>query len=313
MIKRKTLYVWLALLGGMAFLQAIPQYYCTACDAKYFSKLLNLIGSLHATNYDNINEIAVFDLGLEEQQISFLKTIQNIAVYNVELTHPDLLRQVVINKAGRMVPGWFAWKPVVIKQALERFPYVLWIDAGSTVLRPLDDLFEYIQHKGYFLATIGNERDNGKFRHPIAWQTTRYVRNKFNLDAPEYQWILSQEAVMAGVIGVAQKAQDLFITPLYNMSKDLRNFIDDGTAPEGFGCARYEQALLGILAYLKDLCIHKQDYTQKVPMLLDYNQVSIPFYITWQGDFVNENTHIYSSRNDIKNFQWYLKQIRKCV
>src|SRR5271170_46995 len=45
-----------------------PQYYCTAANSDYFGPLLNLIGSIHDTNFDKVSAIAVFDLGLTEDQ-----------------------------------------------------------------------------------------------------------------------------------------------------------------------------------------------------------------------------------------------------
>jgi hypothetical protein len=289
----------------------IRQYYCTAADKKFFAILLNLIGSLHHTNFENIEEIAVYDLGLEQDQITTLNNIQKVRVYNIELTHPDLLKPVKVDDR-RIVPGWYAWKPVAIKQSLDKFPYVLWIDAGSTVLKPLDDLFVYIQKQGYFLATIGDtwEPEKGKFRCGIEWQTTRYVRNKFNLDDPKNVWIFNKEAVMGGIIGVAQSAKDVFIMPLYEMTKDLRAYIDDGTAPGGFGCGRHDQALLSILAYLGGLTIHKQDRSQRNPIQLSFDGKTVPLYITWVSQYVCDKTHIYSSHGDIKDIKFYAKCIK---
>ena len=45
------------------------QYYCTAANSDYFKILLNLIGSIHETNFDKLGGIAVFDLGLTEDEI----------------------------------------------------------------------------------------------------------------------------------------------------------------------------------------------------------------------------------------------------
>ena len=161
------------------------QYYCTASDSKYFNNLLNLIGSIHETNYKNLGEIAVFDLGLTKDQIEQLKKIDKISVIKIELTNPDLLKQFKTSHSGKMVPGWYAWKFVILKQALELFPYALWIDAGTTILRPLDNLFKYIQQSGYFLCTMGDEKFYNQIAHPIKWGTTEYVKNYFGLFFPE--------------------------------------------------------------------------------------------------------------------------------
>ena len=98
----------------------VSMNFCTAADAKYFKRLLNLIGSLHHTNFDQTKEIAVFDLGLTNDQKETLNGIQKVKLYSIELTHPDLLTQFVVRK---IVPGWYAWKFVVLKQTLDIFPY----------------------------------------------------------------------------------------------------------------------------------------------------------------------------------------------
>jgi hypothetical protein len=133
----------------------IPQYYCTASDAKYFPHLVQLIGSIHYSNYNDLGEILVFDLGMPAQQIAFLKTIEKVSIRSVELVHPNLLKPVFAGT--KFVPGWYAWKPVVIKQTLDIHPYCLWVDAGTTIFKPLNHLFEYINQTGYFLCTIGDE------------------------------------------------------------------------------------------------------------------------------------------------------------
>lgn len=148
----------------------IPHYYCTAADSNYYPKLLNLIGSIHASDYENLAEIAVFDLGFTEIQKTNLTSIEKVKLYQVELVHHDLLKYFKTSSNGRTVRGWYAWKPVVIKQALDLFPYVLYIDAGAVILKPLDDLFKHIEQQGYFLMTCGP--------HTIADTITKNIRER---------------------------------------------------------------------------------------------------------------------------------------
>lgn len=289
----------------------IDLYFCTAANSSYFSHLINLIGSIHYTNFEALKEIAIFDLGLEQYQIDYLNTIQKVNIYKLERMHPDILQLFQTNNDGRMVPGWYAWKPVVIKQALDLFPYVLWVDAGTTILRSLEDLFRYIRANGYFLTTIGDEKNsNGSYKHPVGWGATAYVKNKFNLKSPENKHILSKESIMGGVIGVAQRERDKLIIPLYLLSANLKNYEDDGTTTKGFGTGRHDQTLLSIIAYQKKLKIFKQDYKQRQPIMLKVKEKEIPFYITWESSFISEKTHIYSSRSDLRNFDFYKKYLK---
>src|SRR5439155_21284257 len=50
-------------------------YFCTAADSSYFTHLLNLIGSIHKISFDQLGEIAVFDLGLHQEQVEELNKI----------------------------------------------------------------------------------------------------------------------------------------------------------------------------------------------------------------------------------------------
>src|SRR5438445_536496 len=132
-------------------LHAIPHYYCTVADERHYTLLINLIGSIHKNDFDLTDEIAVFDIGLSQEQKTELESIEKVKIYQVEKVHPDLFTYFKTNPAGREVRGWFAWKPVVLKQALDMFPYVLYLDAGNILLNSPDNLFRHIQQNGYFL------------------------------------------------------------------------------------------------------------------------------------------------------------------
>ncbi len=283
---------------------SVPLYFCTGANSDYFPHLLNLIGSIHNVNFNELGHIAIFNLGLTDEQINQLNEIEKLTVHQVEKTHPDILTFFYLPNGYRTL-GWYAWKPVAIKQALDMFPYVLWIDAGSTVLKSLSNLFKHIKQNDYFLGTIGDEMSNDQFMHPVEWGTTQYIINKFDLTSPEKKWMLSQESLMGNIIGISRVSIHDFIIPLYELTKDLRNFQDDGTTPQGFGTARHDQTLLSILGYTKNLNILKQDHTQNTPMYLTVNNNQIPFYITWNPHYVNEKTSIYSSRGDLTNINHY--------
>lgn len=262
-------------------LQATDQYFCTAADSKYYINVLNLIGSIHKTNFDNLQEIAVFNLGLTQNELENLNKIQKVKTYEIELTHPDLLKQFKVNNDGKEVPGWYAWKPVAIKQALEMFPYVLWIDSGMAVFKPLDNLFDYIKQNNYFLCNLASRN--------VDRQTTRYLRNKFELNSDKNRWILAQMPVVGFIMGGSRKAIDILFGPMYEFTKDLMNFEDDGSVPEGFGNGRHDQALLSIFAYINNLKVNFIDYYNTTPIMLSYS----PFYLTIDKYYLHENTDIY--------------------
>ncbi len=187
--------VGVAVNANIAVKKAFTQremYFCTAADNKHFRWLLDLIGSIHKTNFNDTKIIAVFDLGFTIKQRKQLSLMQKVQVFDVERTHPDLLTYFQSRSAPelKMVRGWYAWKPAVIKQALEKFPHVLYLDAGCLVLKPLNNLFLYIQEKGYCLFN-----NYGQIRE----RAIRRVASKFA--NKQDSWILDAPNITAGPRG----------------------------------------------------------------------------------------------------------------
>jgi hypothetical protein len=219
-------------------------YVCTAADEKFYKYIKNFIASIHHHNFDDLGEIAIFDLGFTPEQREELSHIEKINVYDIERTNPDILTIFKVrpphapepHKVGR---GWYSWKPVVLKQALDMFPYVLYLDSGVTVHRSLIPLFEHIWNEGCFLITCW---------HSIRWMATQYVIEKLDLKSPERAFLLDENThgISAGLQGVSRAVYNPYVLPMYELSKDIRCFIDDGTAPDGFGCARHDQTLFSI-------------------------------------------------------------------
>lgn len=290
-MKRILTYI-LSLLTTTA-LYAEPLYFCTAADSAYFPHLLNLIGSIHHSNYQNLGEIAVYNLGMTENELTILKSIEKVGIYDIDPIHPDLLKLFKIKANGENARGWYAWKWVAIKQALEKFPFVLWLDAKSTVLRPLNHLFDYIKSHDYFLCTNIIETECNTIR----WGATQYVMKHYNL---VNKWILDQNSVNDTIIGIRKEAKNLFITDLYQLVPEIRFFADDCTAGNGFGDCKYGQTLLSIIAHAKklDILIHEKN-TNSI------NINGFELYITENSQHITEKTHIYTSHNDLSNFNYF--------
>lgn len=264
-------------------------YYCTVADENHFSLLINLIGTIHKTDFEALDQIAVFDIGLNNEQKKILQNIEKVAVYDVEKTHVDLIIPFKTNSAGRMVRGWFAWKPVVLKQALELFPYILYLDAGCAVLKSPDNLFKHIKQNGYFLIEISP--------HYIEERITKPVIEKVVAKLPKEQaeFILKKEAYMidAGFQGLSRELHQRYVLPMYKHSSDLTLFEDDGSSKMGFGAGRHDQTLFSIYAHLAKLDLNNQGWSQ-----LKVDGKNIPFHMHWNRSDVNDQTCIYRSRGD---------------
>ena len=219
-------------------------YICTCADDYFFPQLLNFIGSLHKVNFNEIKEIAVFNLGFKDGQVEHLDSIQKVKVYEVEKVHPDILTYFEKGPSDKkQVRGLYSWKPVAIKQALDMFPYVLYSDAGVVILKPLNNLFKHIVQNGYFLITSP---------HDIKFMCPEHVIETFDLGSEERKWILSPktDGLSAGFQGLSRELYDTYVYPMYTLAHDINNFVDDGTAQR---VGRHDQVLFSITARLLGL------------------------------------------------------------
>ncbi len=278
-------------------------YFCTAANEKYYPHLLNLIGSIHQHNFYELGHIAVFDLGLLPHQREQLLTIEKVSVHSVEQTNPEML-QMFYTQPDNEKPalGWYSWKPVAIKQAFELFPQdspILWIDAGTTVLKDISLLFACTKHQGYFFH-------NG-WDWPLKRHTTQFLIESLNLHAPEREWILGDTVygLEAGLMGLSRNVYDNFILPMYEHSKDIRYFVDDGSAPEGFGYAHHDQTLFSIYAHLNNFNIinHFEDPRESFALPLPESERNTSFHVASLSSWKTKKSAICCSRNDLRNFK----------
>jgi len=105
----------------------------TGASPAYASSLLALIGSMEV-NWPSHPPLRVYDLGLGRDTLDAL-SVAGLDVVRVPPFCPHWRRH-------------FTWKLWAIDEAPARD--VLWLDAGTTVLQPLDEVFDLISRLGYF-------------------------------------------------------------------------------------------------------------------------------------------------------------------
>lgn len=287
--------LFLAMLRLLCFAQVQAasdgtfHYYATVADDRHFTMLLQLIGSIHKVDFDHLDEIAVFDIGLTPEQKDRLARIEKTKVYAVEKVHPDTCTYFQTNAAGRDVRGWFSWKPVAMKQALDMFPYVLYLDAGNLVLQSPDDLFKHIKQNGYYVMHIPPFSIEERITKPVVDK----VIAAFPKD--EQEFLLRSDTVMidAGFQGISREVYEKYVLPVYKLAGDLSLFADDGSAKLGFGAGRHDQTLFSIFAQAERLKMNCQGWTN-----LQVDGKAVPFHIHWDRAEISDHTCIYRSRGD---------------
>ena len=261
--------------------------FCIPSDSKHFPLLLNLIGSIHRLNFDDLEVIYVYDLGLDDNQINELNNIQKLEVKSVEETNPDILTDIQTNH-HRWVKGLFSWKPVIIKDMLNDYDNFLYVDAGTTFLKPINNLFNHIKENGYLFFDCG---------HSIKWMTTQYVIQNLNLNSQDNLWLLDNQThgIDAGFMGISKKIEQDFVNPMYEFSKNIKLFFYDGTCPEGWGTGRHDQTLFSILAKKNNYNILIHDREDN-PSYLSFDDKKIKIHITHLPHRVKPETDIFRSR-----------------
>ncbi|MEX0671808.1 MAG: hypothetical protein WD068_00465 [Candidatus Babeliales bacterium] len=251
----------------------------TASDSTYYRFLLNFIGGLHRVDFEHLKEIMVFDLGLEQEQKAALATIKKVGIYAIEKVNQDVLRLFTTTHYGKKVAGWYAWKPVAIKQALDRYPTILWMDAGTNIFHSILPLFKHVEQHGFFGITVN---------HSIAWGATSFVRAHFD------GWVdFNENCVAGGHLGFSRKLYKTIVHPIYQHVKDLRFFADDGTTPDGFGTGRHDQILWSIYIRKYQLPVMPADGW----MMLNVDGNDVPFHMHWHYQGVTKDTTLLQCRS----------------
>lgn len=253
----------------------IPHYYCTSADSKFFKKVTNLVESINKYDYPYVEKILIFDLGFTPEQRKKLLAIPHVYVRDIEKICPEILTLFLTSNGPphkRWVRGWFAWKPVVIKQALDECPYIFYIDAAIEIYKPLDDLFKHIVEQGYFLISTETTVIRERITNPVKEQLV----SKFN---PELQHEIlngNMISISAGVQGLTRAVYDNYVLPVYNLAKNLDLFKDDGSAALGFGAGRHDQIIYTIYAYQNNFKIYHNGW-----MNLKIDGKTVPLHAHW--------------------------------
>lgn len=244
---------WILCLGVCCSILSIRSFaleklhFVTTTDTEHYTWTVNLVASIHRF-HSNIGEIAVYDIGLIPEERAYLESLAYVQVYNVERTNPFIFEKFTVNNKGKISRGWYSWKPVVIKQAMERYSEFFYLDSGITVVGPMDLLFKQVHESGYFFIDCG---------HSIRRMTTKPVIKKFKLSDPANHWVMEKKGISSGIQGLSRALYHSYALPLYALTKDIANFADDGSCPKGFGWARHDQTVFSIQARLLNMQIYE--------------------------------------------------------
>lgn len=215
----------------------------TACNAPYFQSCLTLIASVHRTSLAVIDEMVVYNLGLDPIQIEILNTLKNVRVKSFEeIKHkyPELDLDFFYTR-----PACFGWKQVCLKDVTDREgDLVFWLDAGIVLLGSAQEIYDQIERDDIFLV-----RDPSQIN--AIWTHTCCIEI---MDATENE--LSDFQLLGGIQGHKRggKYQNMMDEALkYSLIRECiegYKFFDYGFSMDGNRIQghRHDQSILSILA-----------------------------------------------------------------
>jgi len=92
-------------------------------------RLQNLIGSIHF--WEPSTKIEFYNLGLNKETLADIRTWKNVVV-----------REMLLEGLPPHVGDWgkYAFKPVVMEDALQRHEAIFWVDANAELRKPMDEI-----------------------------------------------------------------------------------------------------------------------------------------------------------------------------
>ena len=196
----------------------------TGANSPYFESLLTLISTVHKTSYDIVDQIFVYDFGLDVREIERLKTLKKVKV--VEMNElPPVYETISTTKTKCHFLKMFS-----LYDAKNKGNNVLWLDAGACVLRDIKEIFDTIENEDIFL--VGDIHLNKNYTHSLCREI---------MSASESE--LNDKQLWSGLVGF--KSNGKFINIIdEGMDYSLVEGCIDGYVENH----RHDQSVLSILA-----------------------------------------------------------------
>jgi hypothetical protein len=137
----------------------------TAASERYVQRRMldNLVGSLHF--WEPNVPIVVYDLGFSPESRFKVMNWQDVQLRDLA---PAVQRVLNETPKHTLQASSYAFKMIVVEDALRTARSVLWIDANCEARRPLDEVFHHLQDKGHFLVEHPYRFPTTQFHHPAA-------------------------------------------------------------------------------------------------------------------------------------------------
>lgn len=207
----------------------------TAASYQYFDRLRNLVGSVHF--WEPEMSVLVYDVGLTTEQASEARTWEGVQFET--LTMEAMPEHVTWT-------GWeassYAFKPVVLWQALQQHRCVLWMDSGLELRQPLRWAPRWLQAEGALLVGSGWPFPNS-WVHPGTLRA-HGIAGPFELLDAKGQ---ARVEVWSGLMGFNREDREMMtkvVEPMYQCALDRACIAPIGSNKSNH---RQDQTVLSVL------------------------------------------------------------------
>lgn len=248
----------------------------TYASEHFFDNVMNLIGSIHT--WAPGMDILVYDLGLNATQLFELHCTQSVSVQRLHFADYPVHVSNLYN---------YAWKAIVISDALSKSRNILVLDAGMELRGPINEIL------GHLISPKGEEVDGFFFIQSTKDTFRKYgfpkTLEKLKLSKTMSSELQDVPMCYGGIQGysASQKIVNDIIGPMLECALDSRCIDPVGSGHENH---RYEMTVLSALIrthYLEYYCHNDDKYREDKPLLVSanpfqFNQSTTIFFRRWR-------------------------------
>lgn len=118
----------------------------TGSDSGYFTGLVNFAASLRY--WAPATRFLVYNLGMTPEELEQVKRWPNL----LDIKWRDGIPSHYPSHVSWSDLQNYAWKPLAINESVHEYRNIFWLDAGASIVGPLDSVQEVIERNGIFLA-----------------------------------------------------------------------------------------------------------------------------------------------------------------
>jgi hypothetical protein len=130
----------------------------TGADHLYYEPLRNFAASLRY--WAPARKLVIYNLGMSESELQHVQSWPNVHAIHWKDGFPSSLPSHVVDNLHN-----YAWKSLVINETVHEYKSIFWLDAGVTLVGPIEPIEEITHQHGLFLVK-GQDGNMTSTSHP---------------------------------------------------------------------------------------------------------------------------------------------------